>query len=111
MIDGVKIVGDAVVGSVLVAVSDYWGGSQGASTFKWIRVKDGHRQSEGPFAIDPNFRFDPESTQAGLASGDPRFRAITEVDLGATFKVTCTPVRSDGTVGEPKTSARSQAIM
>ena len=41
MVDSVKIEGETKVGAVLVAVTDYWGGTQGPSSYKWIRVKGG----------------------------------------------------------------------
>ena len=89
-----SIEGDAVVGSVLHAKSEYWGGIEGGSEFWWIRVRRGKREH----ATDP-------ATGAAAAHF-----TLGPDDAGCRFKVKCRPVRSDGMEGEVVTSKPSQTV-
>ena len=41
---------------------------------------------------------------------DPRCHVVTEDDINAKFKVSCTPKNQDGMVGEPKTSRPTAGV-
>ena len=109
MIHEISIVGEAVVGKVLVANVDYWGGTQGTSTYQWTRVKDGVRKKTDLQSVDPTIHgtYDP-GTKNILE--DPRCHVISEEDVGAKFKVSCTPKNMDGVAGEPKTSRPTKSV-
>jgi hypothetical protein len=108
MIHEIKVTGNAVVGEILKAQVDYWGGTEGASSYQWTRVKDGVRKKTDLQSIDPEVIHNKDIIL--LPEKDPRCYVVTEDDVGAIFKVSCTPKRQDGIVGEPKTSRPTKAV-
>jgi hypothetical protein len=127
MIHEIRVIGAPVVGGVLVADVDYWGGTEGASTYQWTRVKNGVRTKTKVQSIDwsSHRRFDARTLDELRKKGvndtirmedvqttedDPRCHAITEDDVDSMFKVSCTPLKQDGLVGEPKTSRPTKAV-
>ena len=92
------------------AVTEYWGGVEGASEYQWMFVKDGERTKFDPGAIKSDQDAGLPSKNAaqrrreGIARNDPRFRIVREEDVGGKYKVTVTPKNASGEKGERKTS-------
>lgn len=137
MIHEIHVIGAPVIGGVLVADVDYWGGTEGASTYQWTRVKKGIRTKTKIKSIDwsRHRKFDARTLKKLRKKGvndiirvedvqtatenvqtttavfdDPRCHVITEDDVDSMFKVSCTPLKQDGLVGEPKTSRPTKAV-
>ena len=133
MIHAVKVVGEPVVGGVLIAEVDYWGGVEGKSSYQWTRVKEGVRKKGDIAAIDSSVHVNVRASKAFqlflVAHAntviskkelieqfqidpihDPRCHVVTEDDINAKFKVSCTPKNQDGMVGEPKTSRPTAGV-
>jgi hypothetical protein len=115
MIHEIHVVGKPVVGNVLVADAEYWGGTEGMSLYQWTRVKGGIRKKGDLKAIDPskhtkfNSRLMRQLREKGIITkddlpltnveDDPRCYIVTEDDVGAKFKVSITPKNVAGAVG------------
>ena len=84
MIHEIKVTGNAVVGEILKAQVDYWGGTEGASLYQWTRVKDGVRKKTDLQSIDPEVIHNQDIIL--LPEKDPRCYVVTEDDVGAKFK-------------------------
>lgn len=131
MIHEINILGKPVVGGILIADVDYWGGTEGESAYQWTRVKGGVRKKGPMSSLDEarHVKFDEQylnslkkningtritkndvGTTIAVIENDPRYCIVQEDDVGAKFKVSCTPKRKDGMVGEPKTSRPTGAV-
>eukprot|EP01038_Epipyxis_sp_PR26KG_P011926 gene11926-15960_t len=94
----IKITGEPIIGSQLLATTSYIGGVEGTSEFWWMRVTpEGKRvQLTEPKKSRINDSKDNE--------GNARYYKITEDDIGCQIKVKCRPERDDGFAGEIFTS-------
>jgi len=115
----IKIVGEPQVGQRLVAQVDYVGGTQGASEFWWMRIRDGERENMSePSALsevqvaclNPSNPTNPTSADADGDGSDPRVYLLGSADRGCVFKLKCRPVRADGYRGEVFTSKPSPKV-
>ena len=70
-------------------------GTEGASEYWWIRIKEGRREQVG------------EAASVVSGGRDPREYVVDIKDVGFEFKVKCIPIRSDGYKGEVFTSKSS----
>lgn len=86
-IDNLRIEGDNRLGGRVKAVYDYYGGTEGASRFSWVRInKDGGRDHLTEFS----------ARRSGESDGGPDTYVLTEDDLGCKLKIHVRVVRNDG---------------
>lgn len=78
-----EVVGEPAPGNILELVAEYFGGDQGDSTITWSLA-------------------DMDSSDFVVVAKKTKKYIVQQEDTGRMLKVTYTPVRSDGAIGEPK---------
>ena len=97
-ITNLRVAGDTRVGCTVRAEGEYTGGTEGNSSYWWIRIT--------PAGERVNIT-EPAEANDGV---NPKLYVCSPDDVGSTLKVKCRPVRSDGDRGEVITSKASTVI-
>ncbi|KEH19577.1 outer arm dynein light chain 1 [Medicago truncatula] len=82
----VEIVGDAIEGTIIKGVGDYFGGEEGNSTFEWSR-KNMETNGEGFMSVSSGTHY-----------------TLTKEDVGCCLTFSYTPINSEGRRGKKKSA-------